>query len=151
ATIHVPYVKELLESATGKDADGHEVLTTSDLSRILSKRRAESRADNPQFSLSRIHKIFGSTKYAHFFTHEGCVNSYLAMFSSSTLLTIFGGRVKDLETILLEERLPNGWESRSRERQGLTILTFNRTVAKVERGVDESKYARKTSTAEEEN
>ncbi|KAG6885218.1 hypothetical protein C0993_004778 [Termitomyces sp. T159_Od127] len=107
ATIHVPYVKELLESATGKDTDGNEVLTISDLSRVLSKRRAESRASNPKFSLSKVHKMFGSS-------------------NSSTLLTIFGGRVKDLETILLEERLPDGWE----------------IVLKVERGVDESEFAR---------
>ncbi|KAG6901826.1 hypothetical protein C0995_007533 [Termitomyces sp. Mi166 len=125
ATIHVPYVKELLESATGKDADGNKVLTTPNLSYILSKRRAEARAENPKFSLAKMHKTFGSS-------------------NSSTLLTIFGGRVKDLETILLEERLPDGWESRVRESQGLTFLTFNKTVVKVERGVDESKFAPKS-------
>ena len=67
ATIHVPYVKELLESATGTDADGNKVLTIADLSRILSKRRAESRAENPKFSLDRAHKRFGSAKYVLFF------------------------------------------------------------------------------------
>ncbi|TEB14542.1 hypothetical protein FA13DRAFT_1759383 [Coprinellus micaceus] len=48
----------------------------------------------------RIHKSFGSS-------------------NASTLLTVFGGRVEDIETVLLEERLPDGW------RYGLTIITFN--------------------------
>ncbi|KAG5652648.1 hypothetical protein H0H81_004204 [Sphagnurus paluster] len=122
ATIHVPYVKELLESATGKDADGNALLTIPDLSLISSKRRAEARAENPEFSLSKFHKMFGSS-------------------NSSTLLTIFGGRVRDLETVLLEERLPEAWESRIREPYGLTLMTFNKTVLKVEKGIDETKFA----------
>ncbi|KAG6826658.1 hypothetical protein H0H92_014949 [Tricholoma furcatifolium] len=60
--IHVPFVKELLESATGKDEDGNPILTISDLSRISSKRRAQARAENPEFSLDTIHKTFGSSK-----------------------------------------------------------------------------------------
>ncbi|RDB17095.1 putative sterigmatocystin biosynthesis peroxidase stcC [Hypsizygus marmoreus] len=119
---HLPYVKELLESATGKDKDGNTILTPADLSRISSKRRAQARAENPEFSLDTFHKIFGSS-------------------NSSTLLTIFGGRVKDLETVLTEERLPEGWESRIRERKGLTMTTFNRTVLKVEHAIDEKKLA----------
>ncbi|KAG5643526.1 hypothetical protein DXG03_000718 [Asterophora parasitica] len=122
ATIHVPYVEELLASATGKDVDGNALLTIPDLSKISSKRRAEARAENPEFSLDKFHKVFGSS-------------------NSSTMLTIFGGRVPDLETVLLEERLPDGWESRIREPKGLTILTFNKTVLKVEKGIDESKFA----------
>jgi hypothetical protein len=64
-------------------------------------------------------------------------------FSSSTLITIFGGRVDDLESILIEERLPDGWESRIRKRLGLTMTVFNATVLKVERGIDENKYKAK--------
>ncbi|KAG6914490.1 hypothetical protein DXG01_016951 [Tephrocybe rancida] len=130
STIHVPFVKELLESATGKDADGNLVLTQADLSLISSKRRAEARAENPEFTLDKFHKTFGSA-------------------NSSTLLTIFGGRIKDLETVLLEERLPEGWESRIRESQGLTIITFNKTVSKVEKGIDESKFAAVVAPTEE--
>ncbi|GLB39741.1 putative peroxidase, family 2 [Lyophyllum shimeji] len=130
AVIHVPYVKELLESATGKDKDGNPLLTIPDLSRISSKRRAEARAENPEFSLDKFHAMFGSS-------------------NSSTLLTIFGGRIRDLETILLEERLPDGWESRIREQNGLTMLNFNLTVSKVEKGIDEKKFAPAAALATE--
>jgi hypothetical protein len=57
--------------------------------------------------------------------------------SASTLLTIFGGNVPDLYTFLSEERLPDGWESRVRDRMGLTLFTFNRTVFRVELGIEE--------------
>ena len=57
--------------------------------------------------------------------------------SGSTLLTIFGGCVPDLYTFLAEERLPDGWESRVRDQMGLTIFTFNRTIFRVELGVEE--------------
>jgi len=126
---HLPYIRELLDSATGKDKDGNLLLTPADLSRISSKRRAEARAaNNPEFSLSKIHKKFGSS-------------------NSSTLLTIFGGRIKDLESILIDERLPDKWESRILERKGLTILTFNVTVSKVEKAIDESKVATNADAA----
>ncbi|KAG6906591.1 hypothetical protein DXG01_012994 [Tephrocybe rancida] len=130
STIHVPFVKELLESATGKDADGNPIFTQADLSLILSKRRAEARAENPEFTLDKFHKLVGTA-------------------NSSTLLTIFGGRIKDLETILLEERLPEGWESRTRESKGLTFITLNTLVAKVEKGIDESKFAAVVAPTEE--
>lgn len=57
--------------------------------------------------------------------------------SASTLLTIFGGRVNDIYTFLTEERLPDGWESRVRDQMGLTITTFNRTVFRVELGIED--------------
>ncbi|KAF9467227.1 Chloroperoxidase [Collybia nuda] len=117
---HLPFIKELLASATGKDKDGNPLLTPTDLSRISAQRRVDARATNPEFSLSFSHKMFGSS-------------------NSSTMLTIFGGRIRDLETILIEERLPEGWESRIRERQGLTLVTFNRTVLGVEFGINEKK------------
>ncbi|TFK40381.1 Chloroperoxidase [Crucibulum laeve] len=118
---HIPFIKELLASATGKDKDGNPLLTPADLSRYSAKRRVDARATNPHFTLSTFHKIFGSS-------------------NSSTLLTIFGGRVKDLEPILIEERLPEGWESRIRGRMGLTMTTFNKTVLRVELGINEKKY-----------
>jgi len=69
--------------------------------------------------------------------------------SASTLLTIFGGRVKDLETILLEERLPEGWESRVRRRFGLTLAQINLSKTLwVEYGVDEKKYIQEKAAAQ---
>lgn len=63
------------------------------------------------------------------------------------MLTIFGGRIRDLETILIEERLPEGWEPRIRKRQGLTITTFQRTVLKVELATDEKKVVPSAAAA----
>lgn len=58
-------------------------------------------------------------------------------FSSSTLLTIFGGQVKDLRPFLLEERIPDGWQSRIRTPFGLTMAEFNPVVMSVELGIKE--------------
>jgi len=65
--------------------------------------------------------------------------------SASGFLTIFGGRVDDLESILIEERIPDGWESRIRKVKGLTFAAFNPVVFKVERGIDEEKYKAKVA------
>ena len=64
------------------------------------------------------------------------------------MLTIFGGRVEDLEIILTEERLPDGWESRIRKTFGLTMAAFNLTVFGVERGINEKAYEAKLAVAE---
>ncbi|KAK7447727.1 hypothetical protein VKT23_013983 [Stygiomarasmius scandens] len=112
---HLPYINELLSSATGKSSDGSPLLTIDDLSRYSAKRRMEAKASNPEFSLAFIHKMFGSS-------------------NSSTLLTIFGGHVPSLRTFLTEERIPEGWESCIKARKGLTFARFNLTVFKVERG-----------------
>lgn len=119
---HIPFIEELLAANTGKDQYGNEILTTKDLSSILGKRRAVARAINSEFSLSFFHKVFGSA-------------------NSSTLLTIFGGRVEDLRSIVLHERIPEGWESRVREPYGLTLTHFNKTVLAVEFGVRERDWA----------
>ncbi|KXN88410.1 Putative sterigmatocystin biosynthesis peroxidase stcC [Leucoagaricus sp. SymC.cos] len=127
---HIPYIKELLSYATGKDKDGNPLLTIKDMSRFSSKRRADARASNPEFTLSLPHRAFGSS-------------------NSSTILTIFGGRVKDLEAILLEERLPEGWQSRVRKPLGLTLAHFNlTTVMWVELGISEKKYLAEKAVAE---
>lgn len=118
--IHIPFVEELLSFATGKDKEGRALLTISDMSKILGKRRSECRENNKEYSLSFFHKVFGSA-------------------NSSTMLKIFGGRVDDLRTVLFEERLPEGWESRVRQPHGLTMLAFNGTVIPVEWGIRESK------------
>ncbi|KAG2058107.1 Cloroperoxidase [Suillus hirtellus] len=122
STKHIPFIEELLAAYTGKDQYGNDVLTTKDLSSILGKRRAIARATNSEFSLSFFHKVFGSA-------------------NSSTLLTIFGGRVEDLRSIVLHERIPEGWESRVREPYGLTLTHFNKTVLAVEFGVREKDWA----------
>jgi hypothetical protein len=65
------------------------------------------------------------------------MHSCLVAISASTLLTIFGGRLSDIYTFLTEERIPDGWESRVRDQMGLTFLSFNRTVFRVELGIKE--------------
>ncbi|KAJ7748406.1 Chloroperoxidase [Mycena metata] len=115
---YLPFIHELLASATGKDKDGNPMLTAADLSRYSGKRRSEAKATNPDYSLDKFHKMFGSS-------------------NSSTLLTIFGGKLGDLESLLVEERIPQGWEPRILARKGLTFLTFNRTVLKVENAIKE--------------
>jgi len=55
--------------------------------------------------------------------------------SASTLLVAFDGCVNDLKIWLLEERFPDGWETRLRHRVGLTFLEFNLTVLGVEFGI----------------
>ncbi|KAJ7292000.1 Chloroperoxidase [Mycena rebaudengoi] len=115
---YLPFINELLSSASGKDQDGNLLLTAADVSRYLGQRRSESRANNPDFTLTHFHKMFGSS-------------------NSSTLLTIFGGKIADLKPFLIEERIPEGWEPRIRSRMGLTFLTFNSTVLKVENAIKE--------------
>ena len=49
--------------------------------------------------------------------------------------------VEDRVRIALEERLPEGWESRVPGQYGLTLITFNlKTVNRVEKGIDEAKF-----------
>jgi len=59
------------------------------------------------------------------------------MISASTLLMVFGGRVNDIYTFLTEERLPDGWESRTRDQMGVTLFTFNRTLFRIELGIED--------------
>lgn len=56
-------VRDLLEEATGKTPDGSPMLTKADLARALSKRRADARKTNPEYSESFFHNMFGSAKY----------------------------------------------------------------------------------------
>ena len=53
-------------------------------------------------------------------------------YSTCTLLTTFGGRLKDIEIILTEERIPEGWEPRIRKQYGLTFSAFNTSVIPLE-------------------
>ncbi|KAF4576265.1 hypothetical protein EYR40_000504 [Pleurotus pulmonarius] len=112
---HLPFVEELLSRATGKDTEGNAVLTIPDVAHYMAKRRVDAPKANPEFTTSKFHETFGSS-------------------NSSTLLTIYGGRVDDLRPILVEERIPDGWESRIRAPFGLTMINFNvGTVNKVEK------------------
>ena len=54
------------------------------------------------------------------------------------MLTIFGGRVSDLESMLTEERFSEHWEPRVLSRFGLTMAKFNGTVLPVELGIKKS-------------
>jgi len=128
---HAVYIEELLSSATGKHPEMGAILVNKDLSCIQGKRRAVAKAINKDYTLSLFHKMFGSA-------------------NSSTMLTIFGGRVDDLRSVLLEERLPEGWESRVRKPFGLTFKHFNFTVLPVELGTRESDWAEAASKAVEE-
>ncbi|TFY71288.1 heme-thiolate peroxidase [Dentipellis fragilis] len=126
----LPLVEKLVASATGPPLRGHpstngaandakpdasldRTLTLADLARISTKRRADAAKSNSQFSLSTIHKIFGSS-------------------NSATLLTIFGGHLPTINTFLTEERLPSGFESFIRKPMGLTMMQFNATVLPLE-------------------
>jgi len=122
AVNHPPYVEELFTFATGKDADGRPLFTNKDLSRILGKRRAESRARNKEYSLRLPHRLFSSA-------------------NTSTIPTIFGRRADDLKVIFTEERLPQGWESRVRKPNGLTIFRLNLTTFPIEFGIREADWA----------
>jgi len=124
---HIPFVDELLASASGKDKEGNPLLTSKDLAAYSSKRRVDARASNPEYTLSTFHKLFGSS-------------------NSATMLTIFGGRVHDLQSILIEERIPEGWESRVRSRWGLTFASFNLIVFPLEFSINEKKYRAKLAS-----
>ncbi|KAI5365955.1 Putative chloroperoxidase [Septoria linicola] len=114
-------VQQLLAEATEKNPDGTPLLSKTDLSRALSKRRADARRTNKDYSESFFHNMFGSA-------------------NSSTMLTIFGGRVDDLTPMLTEERFSEHWEPRVLDRYGLTMAKFNGTVIPVERKVDTKPY-----------
>jgi hypothetical protein len=45
---------------------------------------------------------------------------------------IFGGRVLDLKSVLIDEKLPEEWESRVRSRAGLTSAKLNFSVLPME-------------------
>jgi hypothetical protein len=60
--IAVELVDELLSSASGKDTDGKPILTPLDLAQALSQRLADSKATNPEFTTSFLHRMFGAGK-----------------------------------------------------------------------------------------
>lgn len=56
------------------------------------------------------------------------------------MLTIFGGRVDDLRSFLVDECLPQGWESRIRQPYGLTGIGFNNVALPIGWGIRESDW-----------
>jgi len=128
---HIQFVDELLASASGKDKDGNPLLTLKDLAAYSSKRRVDAKDSNPEYTLDTFHKLFGSS-------------------NSATMLTIFGGRVQDLKSLLIKEMLPEGWESRVRSQWGLTISKFNLTVLPLEFSISEKKYRAKLASQQSE-
>ncbi|EMD37165.1 heme-thiolate peroxidase [Gelatoporia subvermispora B] len=105
---------ELLTGGTGTCGD----LTPADFSRFTSERRAHSRRANAQYTMSTIHRLFASA-------------------NSAIMMTTFEGRVKDLNPWLIDERIPEGWEPRVRDRMGLTLTKLNLTATRIELGVEE--------------
>jgi hypothetical protein len=59
--------------------------------------------------------------------------------SASFLVTLFGGRVDQLQELLVNERIPDGWEPVVREQMGFTISSFTPSALKVELGVKDTK------------
>jgi hypothetical protein len=136
--IHTALIERLLASASGppattesqaaatagagSGAKAEKTLTSKDVAYHLGLRRAESRTHNPDFSLALIHKGFGSAKSVTL-TH-GCLGvieyqltmtcTHIAFCSAATMLAIFGGDVKVLRAMLLEERILPGWEPHHR-------------------------------------
>ena len=53
------------------------------------------------------------------------------------MLTVFGGKIRVLRTWLVHERIPDGWQSKTRGVMGNTIFQFNLTVLQVELGIRE--------------
>ena len=69
-----------------------------------------------------------------FLNHIYVQNKYY-INSASALLAVFDGRVNNLKIWLLEEKIPDGWETRIRHRVGLTFMEFNLTVLGIEFGI----------------
>lgn len=87
-------IATFLASATGPASKEHPKgqLTTADLSRCLTIRRAESKSENPTFRLESLHKSFSSS-------------------NSSLLYEVWGkGDVASLRKTLFDERLHKGFE-----------------------------------------
>jgi len=58
-------VFQLLKTATGKGPDGNPQMTIPDLSRALSRRRADAMKSNRAYSESFFHNLFGSAKLVY--------------------------------------------------------------------------------------
>lgn len=147
STKHVPYIEELLAAASSKDKHGNDVVIVKDLSNLLGKRRAVSRAVNKELTLKTFHRLFGCAKYL--ISSSVSKHNPDRPVSASLLLSTMGGRVEDLHSFLLHEQLPEGWESRVRQSHGLTLVNFNKLALKIESGVREKDWAQVAQEAAE--
>ena len=87
-------INRLLKSGSGPVTPDHPEgqITPADLAKFLSLRRAESKRDNPQYTLTFLHSFF--------------------MYGNATVFyEIMGGDVKTGKSLLLEERIPEGFET----------------------------------------
>ena len=132
-------VHDLLNDATGKMPDGSSQLTVPDLAKALSKRRADAKKTNKEYSENFFHNFFGSAKCVLTAKLMDFSSAY-STNSSSTMLTIFGGSIADLTPMLTEERFSEKWEPRVLDRYGLTMAKFNGLVFQLERKVDPKKF-----------
>ncbi|KIM71445.1 hypothetical protein PILCRDRAFT_819327 [Piloderma croceum F 1598] len=105
-------IEKLLDSASGKDADGKPVLTYSDLAKAFSQRQADSKANNPDFSMTNLLRMF-------------------AFGNCAAIALVFGGKVEDLRPFLLEERIVDGWVPWTKKRYGITMGAFNVASTKI--------------------
>jgi hypothetical protein len=107
-------INKMLASASGPKSADHPkgYLTPGDISRWISMRRAQSKRDNPHYTMSGEHSLFG-------------------IDNSSVITEIFGGDVQTCETVLLEERFPDGFETFTKTRHGLTIMDFHLRSAEI--------------------
>jgi len=124
-------IEKLLNSASGKDKDGNLVLTFPDLSKALSQRQADSKANNPEFSRNCLVRLFGFGKLALQLSITSHVLSYHRRHSCAAMEVVFGGKVDDLRPFLLEERTVDGWVPENKERYGITMGAFNVASAKI--------------------
>jgi hypothetical protein len=107
------------------------------LSKALSQRLADCKANNPEFSTNLSLRMHGFGKCARipllvvvvvFHVTEAFSDSCAAM------QIVFGGAVDDLRPFLLEERLPEGWLPKNAARFGLTLGAFNSASLKIALG-----------------
>jgi len=93
----------------------HDKLSPALLSRAMSIRRIQSRVQNRHFYLTRAQRWFGSA-------------------NGAMMLSLIGRDYKTLKVWLEEERIPDGWEPRCRDRLGFSLLDFCLLLGQIELG-----------------
>jgi Peroxidase, family 2 len=100
-------IESLLASASGPVTSEHPKgqITPGDLSRFFSLRLAQSKKNNPVFSISGSERFFATS-------------------NASLIYDAVDGDVATLETLLLEERFPENFETACVPRQSTASLFF---------------------------
>ncbi|KAF9519305.1 hypothetical protein BS47DRAFT_1324593 [Hydnum rufescens UP504] len=111
-------IESLLASASGPVTPEHPKgqVTPGDLSRFFSLRLAQSKKNNPVFSISGSQRFFATS-------------------NASLIYDAVDGDVATLETLLLEERFPENFETAMRARKGYTIIDFALRSLEISLGV----------------